>query len=162
MKPHLALNKHVEEVIAGLLKVSLAHQVSQIVLGDPQAWEAPNINPLVVEAAALRASNQVKQLLSLGGGGNGRIWRNRWWLLLDQMEMGKLFLITDQSCHSGMAWNSLHLRHFVAHRDGSAGRPYGCSGTYWGGRRSSLHRRGHGQASARWMANANSGQYTVV
>lgn len=78
MKPHLALNKHVEEVIAGLLKVSLAHQVSQIVLGDPQAWEAPNINPLVVEAAALRASNQVKQLLSLGGGGNGRIWRNKW------------------------------------------------------------------------------------
>lgn len=78
MKPHLALNKHVEEVIAGLLKVSLAHQVSQIVLGDPQAWEAPNINPLVVEAAALRASDQVKQLLSLGGGGNGRIWRNKW------------------------------------------------------------------------------------
>lgn len=78
MKPHLALNKHVEEVIAGLLKVSLAHQVTQIVLGDPQAWEAPDINPLVVEAAALRARNQVKQLLSLGGGGNGRIWRNKW------------------------------------------------------------------------------------
>lgn len=73
MKPYLALDKHVEEVVAGLLKVSLTHQVSQIVLGDPQAWKAPNINPLVVEAAALRASNQVKQLLSLGGGGNGRI-----------------------------------------------------------------------------------------
>lgn len=73
IKPYLALNKHVEEVIAGLLKVSFTHQVPQVVLGDPQTWKAPNINPLVVKAAALRAGNQVKQLLGLGGGGNGRI-----------------------------------------------------------------------------------------
>lgn len=72
-RPYLALNKHVEKVVTGFLKVSLTHQVSQIVLGDPQTWKAPNINPLVVEAAALGAGNQVKQLLGLGGSGNGRI-----------------------------------------------------------------------------------------
>lgn len=73
--PYLALDEHVEEVVAGLLKVSLAHQVTQVVVGDPQTWEAPNVDPLVVQAAALRAGDQVKQLLCLGGSGNGGICR---------------------------------------------------------------------------------------
>lgn len=66
----------------------------------------------------------------------------------------KTVSITDQSCHLGTAWSLRHLRRFAARQDGSAGHPYGCSGTYWAGRRSSLHRRGPGPASARWMANA--------
>lgn len=71
--PDLAFDKHVEEVIAGFLMISLTHQVSQIVLCDPQTWKAANINPLVIETAALRASDQVKQLLCLGGSGNCRV-----------------------------------------------------------------------------------------
>lgn len=74
---YLALDEHVEEVIAGFLMISLTHQVSQIVMGDPQAWKVTNINPLVIKTAALRASNQIKQLLSLGGSGNCRIWEKR-------------------------------------------------------------------------------------
>ena len=53
--------------------ISLANQVSQVVMGNPQAREVTNIYPLVVEAAALGAGNQIEQLLSLGGGGKCRI-----------------------------------------------------------------------------------------
>lgn len=53
--------------------ISLTHQVSQIVMGDSQAWKVTDINPLVIKTAALRASNQIKQLLSLGGSGDRRI-----------------------------------------------------------------------------------------
>lgn len=73
MWPHLALDKHVEEVIAGFLVISLTHQVAQIVMRDSQAWKVTNINPLVIKTATLRASNQIKQLLCLGRSGDCRI-----------------------------------------------------------------------------------------
>jgi len=73
MSPHLALDNHVEEVIAGFLMFSFTHQVSQIVMSDPQSWEVTDINPLVVETTALGAHDQIKQLFSLGGSGSGRI-----------------------------------------------------------------------------------------
>lgn len=69
----LALDEHVEEVVAGFLVISLAHQVAQVVVGDPQTREAPDVDALVIQAAALGAGNQVKQLLRLRGGGDGRI-----------------------------------------------------------------------------------------
>lgn len=59
---------------------------------------------------------------------------------------------TDLSSRLGMAWSLQHLLRglrSVAHQDGSAGHPCGCSGTCWGGQRSSLHRTGHGPASER-------------
>lgn len=100
--PYLALNEHVEEVVAGLLKVSLAHQVTQVILGDPQTWEAPDVDPLVVQAAALSAGDQVKQLLCLGGGGDGGIWRRRPAAVVKSRRIGpkqEKGLITDRSCH---------------------------------------------------------------
>lgn len=71
---YLALDKHVEEVIAWFLMISLTHKVSQVVMGNPQARKATDIYPLVVETAALRARDQIKQLLSLGWSSNRRIW----------------------------------------------------------------------------------------
>lgn len=56
-RPNLALNEHVEEVIAGFLMISLTHQVSQIIMGDSQAGKATNVDALVIKTAALRASN---------------------------------------------------------------------------------------------------------
>lgn len=69
----LALDKHVKEVIAWFLMVSFTHQVPQVVMGNPQAWQVTDINALVVETPTLRARDQIKQLLSLGGSGNSRI-----------------------------------------------------------------------------------------
>lgn len=43
-------------------------------MGNPEAGQAADIDPLVIETAALRASNQIKELLCLGGGGEGRVW----------------------------------------------------------------------------------------
>lgn len=57
--------------------VSLAHQVSEIVMRDPQAWKVTNIHPLVIKTAALRASDQIEQLLGLGGGGDRGIYEKR-------------------------------------------------------------------------------------
>lgn len=37
---------------------------------------------------------------------------------------------TDLSSRLKRTWNSKHLHRFVAHRGGSAGHPYGCSGIY--------------------------------
>lgn len=70
---NLALDEHVEEVVAGFLVISLAHQVAQVVVGDPQTREAPDVDALVVQAATLGARDQVKQFLRLRGGGDGRI-----------------------------------------------------------------------------------------
>lgn len=59
-------------------------------------------------------------------------------------------LNTHLSSRLGTAWSLRHLLRCLrsaAHQGGSAGHPCGCSGTCWGGRRSSLHRRGHGPAS---------------
>lgn len=53
--------------------ISVAHQVAQVVVGDPQTWEAPDVDALVVQAAALGAGDQVKELLCLRGGGDGGI-----------------------------------------------------------------------------------------
>lgn len=70
---YLALNKHVEEVITGLLMISLSYQVTQVVMSNPQAREVTNINTLVIKTSTLRAGDQIKQLLCLGGSGNCRI-----------------------------------------------------------------------------------------
>lgn len=70
---NLALDEHVEEVVTGFLVISVAHQVAQVVVGDPQTREAPDVDALVVQAAALGAGDQVEQLLCLRGGGDGGI-----------------------------------------------------------------------------------------
>lgn len=53
--------------------ISLTHQVAEIVLSNPQARKVAYVNPLVVKTATLRASDQIEQLLRLGGSGNSRI-----------------------------------------------------------------------------------------
>lgn len=65
---HLALDEHVEEVIAGLLGVCVNTQVAQVVMGDPEAGQVADADPLVIQATALGADDQVKQLLCLGRG----------------------------------------------------------------------------------------------
>lgn len=45
---NLALDEHVEEVIAGFLVISVAHQVAQVVVGDPQTREAADVDALVI------------------------------------------------------------------------------------------------------------------
>lgn len=45
---NLALDEHVEEVVAGFLVISIAHQVAQVVVGDPQTREAPDVDSLVI------------------------------------------------------------------------------------------------------------------
>lgn len=73
MCPHLTFYKHVEEVIAGLLMVSLANKMPQVVMCNPKAWKVSNTYTLIVKTATLRASNQIKELFSLRGSSNCRI-----------------------------------------------------------------------------------------
>lgn len=68
---YLALDKHVEEVVSGLLWVAIHAQVAQVVVCDAEPWQVTDTDPLVVEAATLRAGDQVEQLLCLGGAHEG-------------------------------------------------------------------------------------------
>lgn len=61
----LALDEHVEEIVAGLLGVRVSTQVPEVVLGDPEARQVADVGPLVVQPAALGAGDEVKQLLRL-------------------------------------------------------------------------------------------------
>lgn len=65
MRPHLALDEHVEEVVAGLLRLGFGAQVPQVVVGNPETRQVPDADSLVVQSAALRAGNQIEQLLRL-------------------------------------------------------------------------------------------------
>lgn len=73
---YLALHQHVEEVVAGLLRVGLPAQVAQVVARDAQAGQAPpHAGALVVQTAALGAGDEVKEGLGLRGGyGGGLSW----------------------------------------------------------------------------------------
>lgn len=65
---YLALDEHVEELVARLLGVPVTTQVPQVVVGDTQPRQAAHAGPLVVQPAALGAGDEVKELLRLGGG----------------------------------------------------------------------------------------------
>lgn len=64
-RPHLALDEHVEEVVAGLLRLGFGAQVPQVIVGNPETRQAPRADPLVVQSAALRAGDQIEELLRL-------------------------------------------------------------------------------------------------
>lgn len=65
---YLALDEHVEELVAWLLGVPVATQVPQVVVGDTQPRQAAHAGPLVVQPAALGAGDEVKELLGVRGG----------------------------------------------------------------------------------------------
>lgn len=62
---HLTLDQHVEEVIAGLLRVTLSTQVTQIIMSDSESGQIADAHPLIVQTPTLRADDQVKELLRL-------------------------------------------------------------------------------------------------
>lgn len=64
---YLTLHQHVEELVAGLLSVPLHAQVPQVVVGDPQARQVAHVGALVVQPPALRAGDEIKELLRLRG-----------------------------------------------------------------------------------------------
>lgn len=65
MRPHLALDEHVEKVVAGLLRLGFGAQVPQVIVGNPETGQVPHADALVVQSAALRAGDQIKELLGL-------------------------------------------------------------------------------------------------
>lgn len=75
VRPHLALDEHVEEVVTGLLRLGFSTQVPQVILGNPETRQVPHTDPLVIQSAALRAGDQIKELLRLRRGQEAGICR---------------------------------------------------------------------------------------
>lgn len=73
---HLTLDEDVEEVLVRLLVTR--HQVAQdrlvVVGGQTQPWQVTDTGPLVVQAAALRAGQEIQELVRVGGH-HGDRWR---------------------------------------------------------------------------------------
>lgn len=63
--PYLTLHEHVEELVPRLLGVPLHTQVAQVVVGYPQAGQVAHVGTLVIQAPALGAGDEVKELLCL-------------------------------------------------------------------------------------------------
>lgn len=63
--PYLTLHEHIEELVPGLLGVPLHTQVAQVVVGYPQTGQVAHVGTLVIQAPALGAGNEVKELLCL-------------------------------------------------------------------------------------------------
>lgn len=64
---YLTLHQHVEELIPRLLGVPLHAQVPQVVVCYPQAWQVAHIGTLVIQPSALRAGDEIEELLRLWG-----------------------------------------------------------------------------------------------
>lgn len=66
---YLTLDEDVEEVFVRLLVTR--HQVAQdrlvVVWGQTKPWQVTDTGPLVVQAAALRAGQEIQKLVRVGG-----------------------------------------------------------------------------------------------
>lgn len=68
MCAHLALDEHVKEVVARLLRLGFGAQVLHVIVGNPETRQVSHADPLVVQSAALRAGDQIEQFLRLRRG----------------------------------------------------------------------------------------------
>ena len=66
MVVHLIFDEHVEEVFAWALDAAGPTAVSEAGQGEVQLGEVADAGPLVVQTLALRAGDQLEQLLGLG------------------------------------------------------------------------------------------------
>ncbi len=72
--PHLAFDEHVEEVVAGLLRVILYTQMAQVIVGDSESGQVTDAHPLIVQTTALRVGDQIEELFRLRRRQQTGIW----------------------------------------------------------------------------------------